>query len=188
MKDYKHPIRIIIEKMILAIFGLLILETFFIQPFRIPSGSMMPSLQIGDLILVNRFHYWIHPPKREDVVVFQSRENPRNIFVKRIIGEGGETIQIKDYRIYINGIPLIESYIKGPTYDTGALRYPKIIPYNQYVVLGDNRNDSYDSRYFGPVQYDSIKGKAFLIFWYERNRRGQLIWWPWWHWNRTIVL
>lgn len=163
----KSGIREWIEVFIFAVVLALTVQTFVVKPFKIPSGSMENTLQVGDMIFVNRFIYWFTEPKRGDIVVFKYPENPKQDFIKRIIGLPGETIEIKDQQVYINGKPISEPYIKEPTFtDFG----PITVPNDSYFVLGDNRNNSRDSRYWGFLNKEMIKGKAFLIYWYTKNR------------------
>jgi signal peptidase I len=143
------------------------LRTFVVQPFYIPSGSMEPTLIVGDKVLVNKLSYDFHSVHRGDVIVFKK---PPNDFspgikdlIKRVIGLPGETISARDGSVYINGQKLKESWLpKGvTTADFGPVR----IPSGQYFVMGDNRGDSADSRVFGPITKNLIIGRAFLLVW-----------------------
>ncbi|MCX7920117.1 MAG: signal peptidase I [bacterium] len=149
----------------------LIVQTYVVKPFKIPSGSMENTLQVGDMIFVNRFDYLFKQPQRGDVVVFKYPENPKQDFVKRLIGLSGDTVTISAGKIIINGSELIEPYVKEPSFDNYG---PVVVPSNSLLMLGDNRNNSRDSRYWGFLPESMIKGKAFLIYWAKRERNGSL--------------
>ncbi len=141
----------------------LVIITFIVQAFYIPSGSMEPTLMINDRILVAKFLYRIEPVRRGDVVVFRYPLNPQRDFVKRVEGLPGERVQLKEGVVYVNGEQLSE---KGYTLRPDFGNYgPAVVPMNQYFVLGDNRNNSEDSRFFGYVPRANIIGKALFIYW-----------------------
>ena len=165
----KSVIREWLEVIVVAFALALIVQTFVMKPFKIPSGSMENTLQVGDMIFVNRFIYMVEPPQRGDVIVFKYPENPKQDFVKRLIGLSGDTVDIHDGTVYINGTGLTEPYIKAPPYDNFG---PATIPTNDYLMLGDNRNNSRDSRYWGFLPKEMIKGKAFVIYWAKKERDG----------------
>jgi len=130
----------------------------------IPSTSMEPTLQIGQRIIVSKVSYLFHEPERGDIIIFHPPNQPEDAtpFIKRIIGLPGDTVEIKDDAVYVNGQRLDEPYIKEPP----AYTYPETkIPENQYFVLGDNRNVSADSHTGYTVSRDSIMGKAWLTIW-----------------------
>jgi signal peptidase I len=137
-----------------------------IEARYMPSGSMLPTLQINDRLLIDKTAYRSQHPQRGDLVLFQPTEvlrqqNFKDVFLKRIIGLPGETLAVKDGLVYINGKPLQEKYIEErPQYNFG----PVVVPANQYFVLGDNRNNSYDSHYWGFVPRELLVGKAIGIF------------------------
>ncbi|MHB1488634.1 MAG: signal peptidase I [Acidimicrobiales bacterium] len=145
------------------------IKTFLIQPYYIPSGSMIPTLAIGDRILVNKVAYDIHGVHRGDIVVFA--KPPRDVgdpgvkdLVKRVIGLPGETISSASGHVLINGHALNEPYLPtgiafGPPIQT------QVIPANHYFMMGDNRGDSKDSRYFGPVARSLFVGHVFMRVW-----------------------
>lgn len=171
-----------IESIAIAVILALIIRAFIIQAFKIPSGSMIPTFEIGDRIFVNKFIYGaripftnfrlpaLSQPKRGDIIVFVSPETPKKDFVKRLIAIGPEKIEIKDGRIYINGkavdnISSISStyyYNKG---DHGRAGQSIEVPEDSYYVLGDNSASSRDSRYWGFVPEKNIIGKAVLVYW-----------------------
>lgn len=194
----------------------LVLRSFLVEPFRIPSGSMMPTLLIGDFILVNKFTYGIRlpvinakvidvsHPQRGDIVVFRYPEDPATPFIKRIVGLPGDRVAYYDKTLYINGKPLEYKAI-GPYTGVGAgepmsgallaeefidsrnhqiLVMPErpsreveaVIPEGEYFVLGDNRDNSKDSRYWGTVPDENLIGKAFVIWMNWDSRNGGVEW------------
>jgi len=180
--NFKKTVREWVEAfMVAAFFAFCIIRPFFVQAFKIPTGSMRPTLMEGDLILVNKFIYgpripftdWrlpkIREPRRGDVVVFIYPENPKKDFIKRLVAVAGETVEIKNGTIYINDRPLLEPlfsqrfyYNRGPYGQEGQ----KItVPKDCFFVLGDNSHSSQDSRYWGFVPYKNLLGKAILIYW-----------------------
>lgn len=207
-KRKKGLFREYLEAAIIALFLALFIRAFVIQAFKIPSGSMKPTLLIGDHILVNKFIYGIKipftdrhiiqstKPKRGDVVVFKWPRDESKDFIKRVIGIEGDKIEIKNDVLYVNGesvkteyvgkyrdknIPIankylellgksnhyiLDEYIKHENYG------PVIVPENSIFVMGDNRDNSHDSRYWHFVSLSKLKGKAIIIYWS----------WP--HWSR----
>ncbi len=174
-----------IESFLIAFVLAMFIRAFFFQAFKIPSGSMKPTLQVGDRLIVNKLQYGakipftnnkpgyrlpgFSKPKRGDIVVFVFPEDPKRDFIKRLIAKGGETVEIKQGDIYIDG-RLVEDpaskniyyYNRGTYGQTGQ----KIkVPAGYYYVLGDNSASSHDSRYWGFVPERYIVGKAELIFW-----------------------
>ncbi len=165
---------------VVALAAALILRTFVVQTFYIPSGSMEPTLQIGDRILVDKLAYHLHGVDRGNIVVFRRPANedcggaPVADLVKRVIGLPGETISLSKGHVFIDGKPLDESWLptsvqgttfpgpQGPTYN---LAKPYVIPSNHYFVMGDNRDDSCDSRYWGPIPRSLIVGKVDVRVW-----------------------
>jgi len=146
----------------------LIIVTLIVQTFKIPTGSMIPTLNIGDHLMVNKFIYYFTKPKRGDVIVFVYPVNPKKDFIKRLIGLPGETIQIKDGSVFINGeelkIPkaIAERYYYNEgMYGEGLIK----IPDNTYFVMGDNTINSKDSRFWGFVPKKNLLGKAFFVYW-----------------------
>ncbi|HEY9838068.1 MAG TPA: signal peptidase I [Vampirovibrionales bacterium] len=148
---------------------------FVAEARYIPSGSMLPTLEINDRLIVDKLSYRFTNPERGDIVVFYptktlQEQNFKDAFIKRVIGLPGETVEVRGERVYINNIPIKERYIEeGPNYQYG----PEVVPDDQYLVLGDNRNNSYDSHYWGFVPRDKIIGRAVIRFW-PPNRMGEL--------------
>ena len=173
-----------IEAILVAIVIALFIRTFMVQAFKIPSGSMKQTLQIGDHILVNKFTYGVKipylrktiiplkNPKRGDIVVFKYPVDPNKDFIKRVIGIAGDVIEIRDKQLYVNGEPVNHAY--GVYTDPRILPArpkprdnfgPVTVPQSALFVMGDNRDESYDSRFWGFVDYKALNGKAFIIYW-----------------------
>jgi len=177
----KSVIREWAESIVIAFILAMIIRYFVVQAFKIPTGSMRPTLLEGDLILVNKFIYGakipftdlrlpgIRKPKRSDVVVFIYPDNPKKDFIKRLIATEGETVEIKNGTIYINDKPLLDlEFGQRYYYNRGefAGEGQKItVPKGVFFVLGDNSASSQDSRYWGFVPWKNILGKAILIYW-----------------------
>lgn len=153
------------------------IRTFVAEARWIPSESMVPTLKVYDKLIVDKLSYHFTDPQRGDIVVFSPtdnimRDNPnlKDAFIKRVIGLPGEKVEVKGGRVYINDQPLRENYIEDlPQYKYG----PATVPPNSYLVLGDNRNNSYDSHFWGFVPHDNIIGRAIVRFW-PPNRVGEL--------------
>ena len=159
----KSAMREILESIVIAVFLAALIRMFVLQPFYIPSESMVPSLQVGDRIIVSKLSYHFSEPKRGDVMVFKFPLDPSRDFVKRTIGIGGESLAIRDSNLYINGVQVQEDYLpKGPSFDDFG---PEEVPAGSYFMMGDNRNNSDDSRVWGPMPEENIVGKAVLIYW-----------------------
>lgn len=144
------------------VFG--VVRPFIVEAFVIPSGSMIPTLMIGDRVLANKFIYDFTEPERGDVAVFESVEVQGEDLIKRVVATPGDTVEVSGGKLYVNGEPQKEPYIKRG----GGLSPPQqkiTIPKDSYFMMGDNRSNSRDSRFFGPVPKENIVGQAFLIFW-----------------------
>jgi signal peptidase I len=187
------------EAIVIAVLLALVIRTLVVQAFTIPSGSMMDTLLVGDYILVNKFLYgaeipfteWRLPglraPEQGDIIVFKYPQDEKRDFIKRIVGRPGDVVQVRGQQVFVNGRALTESYIKhsGTPLGGGGELYcgyayacePTRIPADSYFVMGDNRDNSQDSRYWGFVRRDKIKGKAFLIYWSWDSDRHWLRWW-----------
>lgn len=157
----------IVKTVALAFVLSLGIRTFVAEARYIPSSSMEPTLQINDRLIIEKMTYRFNEPKRGDVIVFSATEaleaeGFNEAFIKRIIGLPGDTVEVRNGEVTVNGKLLREIYIKDePDYDYG----PVIVPPDNYLVLGDNRNNSYDSHYWGFVPTDKIIGRAFVRFW-----------------------
>jgi signal peptidase I len=143
------------------------IRTFVAEARYIPSSSMEPTLLINDRLIIEKVSYRLGEPERGNIIVFNptdtlKQQNYHEAFIKRIIGLPGETVLVRGGKVYINSQPLPEKYIEEkPEYDYG----PVTVPEGQYLVLGDNRNNSYDSHYWGFVPKENIVGRAFVRFW-----------------------
>ena len=173
------------------------LITFVVQAFKIPSGSMLETLQIGDRLLVNKFLYGIKlpfsdrylikgaDPERGDIIVFRYPRDPSTDFIKRIVGVPGDIIEMRHKVLYLNGKILTEPYVQHLEANSFVMQRdfwgPITVPDNAYFVLGDNRDNSLDSRYWGFVEREAIRGKAWRIYWssngwnFRFERIGRLI-------------
>ncbi|HAU31332.1 MAG: Signal peptidase I [Desulfotomaculum sp. 46_296] len=153
----------ILESVIIAVILATIIRLFLLAPFFIPSQSMEPALLVGDRIIVSKIAYRLGEPQRGDIIVFKYPRDPRKDYVKRLIGFEGEEVTLKNNRLYINGKETPEKYLpKGLSfYDFG----PVVVPNGCYLMLGDNRPNSEDSRVWGPLPKENAIGKAILIYW-----------------------
>ena len=192
----KSTLREYFESIVIAVILALFIRTFVVQAFKIPTGSMEETLLIGDHLLVNKFVFGpsqtaaertllpIGTIKRRDVLVFKYPEEPDRDFIKRVIGLPGETVELREKKVYINGTPLDEPYVHflappaGPSefhevtsFDVRERYGPVTVPPNHYFVMGDNRDNSQDSRYWGFLPRENIKGKSLVIYWsYQAER------------------
>jgi signal peptidase I len=193
----KSVAREYLESLVVAFILATFIRTFVVQAFKIPTGSMENNLLIGDHLLVNKVVYSPslgrledagmakRPIQRGHVVVFKYPEDSNRDFIKRVIGLPGETIEIRAKRVYINGQPLDEPYVhflepplrpEDPEYgirsDGQGDNYgPRTVPEGQLFVMGDNRDNSKDSRYWGFLPADQVKGRALMVYWsYEASR------------------
>ena len=177
----KSVLRDWVESIIIAFLLAMVIRTFLVQAFKIPTGSMRMTLQEGDLILVNKFIYGakvpffdfylpkLHEPKRGDVVVFVYPEDKKKDFIKRLVGLPGETVEIRGGSIYIDDKPVDEMIFKQIYYynrgDFSAEGQKIVVPKDSYFVLGDNSVSSKDSRYWGFVPKNNLLGQALVIYW-----------------------
>jgi signal peptidase I len=194
-KNKKSIVREYTQAIIIAIIIAFFIRTFFVQAFKIPSGSMIPTLQIGDWLLVNKVIYGIKipvlrktlipftEPKRGDVVVFVYPMDRSKDFIKRVIGVGGDIIEIKNKKIYINGTAFNDTH--GIYTDSLILPRsmqprdnfgPVKVPAGHIFAMGDNRDNSYDGRFWGFVNLDDVVGKAFIIYWSWNRENRNLRW------------
>ncbi|GJL62538.1 MAG: signal peptidase I [Nitrospirales bacterium] len=213
--SHKSIIREYAEAIVIAIILAFFIRVFVVQAFKIPSGSMIPTLLIGDHILVSKLAYGLQwptdctvsvsfppvtcysskilwkfgDPQRGDIIVFRYPEDEEKDFIKRIIGLPGDTIETKNKVVYINGQPLRDdAYTQriDPGIIDGHINQrdnfgPITVPEKSYFVMGDNRDQSLDSRFWGFVKVDKIKGKAFMSYW---SWNGQGSWVDWVRWER----
>ena len=183
-KPKKSVAREYIEAILIAIVLALFIRSFIVQAFKIPSGSMLPTLQIGDHLLVNKFLYGVKipmngkilipwkSPKRDDVVVFRFPKDRSIDYIKRVVGVAGDTIEIKNKQLFLNGDSISKSHAHyteknilkasaGPRDNMGPVK----VPAGTIFVMGDNRDNSYDSRFWGFVPLNDVLGKAFILYW-----------------------
>jgi len=194
----KSVLREYFESIVIAVILALFVRTWVVQAFKIPTGSMENNLLIGDHLLVNKFVFGPTPlaigrttlpvrqPRRGDIVVFKYPEEPDRDFIKRVIGLPGDTVELRAKKVYINGQPIDEPYVHFLTPPSSELQEvtssdvrerfgPVTVPQGQYFVMGDNRDNSQDSRYWGFLPRDYIKGKALVIYWsYESGREDYI--------------
>lgn len=143
-------------------------RTWVIQPYVVPTGSMLPTIQLGDHVLGNKFVYRFGTPERGDIVILDDPTGQVGTLIKRCIGLGGETVDLKDGKVLIDGKALDEPYTYGQPSEPlsgSEIRFPVKIPKGYIWVMGDNRTQSQDSRWFGPVPLSSVQGKGFFIYW-----------------------
>ena len=183
----KSTVREYFESIVIAVILALFVRTWVVQAFKIPTGSMENNLLIGDHLLVNKFAF--APPanglervvlpareiRRGDIVVFKYPDEPERDFIKRVIGLPGETLELRNKKVYIDGHPLDEPYVhflepasnaqEVTSFDVRERYGPVKVPADQYFVMGDNRDNSQDSRYWGFLPRSYIKGKALMIYW-----------------------
>ncbi|ABQ26682.1 signal peptidase I [Geotalea uraniireducens] len=188
----KHIVREYAESIIIAVILALVIRTFVVQAFKIPSGSMEDTLAIGDHILVSKFIYGtkipfttsrllkIRDPRRGDVIVFEYPEDPSKDFIKRVIGTPGDTVQVINKKVYVNGKVYENPHEvhkendiipkeQNPRDNTDLIT----VPASSYFVMGDNRDRSYDSRFWKFVRNDQIKGLAFIKYWsWDKEKFG----------------
>jgi signal peptidase I len=170
----KSVVREYAEALIIAVLLALVIRTFVVQAFKIPSGSMLPTLQIGDHILVNKFLYYFQPVRRGDIIVFKFPQDETRDFIKRVIGLPGDTVEIRGKQVLINGVPLDEPYaVYG---DWPVARFgereklgPLVVPHDRMFMMGDNRDHSMDSRVWGFLDVNKVKGKAFIVYFSVRS-------------------
>ena len=168
--------------LVVAIAVALLAQAFVVKPYRIPSPSMVPTLDPGDRVLVARFLYHFTTPARGDIVVFKYPLDTHIVFIKRVIGRPGDTLSLRDGHVYVNGVRQNEPYVAkvdgkpSPTNpapsianstlsEPWSLNQPYTVPADTYFMMGDNRLDSDDSRVWGPVPARDLIGRAFLIYW-----------------------
>ena len=185
----KSTVREYFESIVIAVILALFIRTFVVQAFKIPTGSMENNLLIGDHLLVNKFVFApaasavertvlpIGEIHRGDVVVFKYPEEPERDFIKRVIGLPGETLEVREKKVYINGSPIDEPYahfLQPPqsgsslhevtSFDLRERYGPVTVPADQYFMMGDNRDNSQDSSYWGFLPRDYVKGRALVIY------------------------
>ena len=195
MSNPKSKLREYVEAILLAIVIAFFIRTFVVQAYKIPSGSMKPTLLIGDHILVSKFNYGVKlpfirstlipigTPQRGDIVVFIYPEDRSKDFIKRLVGLPGDTVEVREKKIYLNGQPWNDGH--GVHSDSlvipGAVQPrdnfgPVTVPEGSLFVMGDNRDESYDSRFWGFVEMKDVLGKALIIYWSWNNEEYGVRW------------
>ncbi len=169
-----------VEAVLIAVLLALFIRTFVVQAFKIPSGSMMDTLLVGDHILVSKFTYgleipFLHiplykgkTPQRGDVIVFKYPGNPDKDYIKRVVAVGGDLVSVRNKQLYVNRQPLMEDYTIHTEARVEPIRDvfgPVRVPENRLFVMGDNRDNSSDSRFWGFLDPEAVRGKAFMIYW-----------------------
>ncbi|HEY6874081.1 MAG TPA: signal peptidase I [Geobacteraceae bacterium] len=191
----KHIVREYAESIIIAAILALVIRSFVVQAFKIPSGSMEDTLAIGDHILVSKFIYGtkipftdkrvlkLRDPRRGDVIVFEYPEDPSKDFIKRVIGTPGDVVQEINKKVYVNGKPCENPHEVHKERDLVPAEQnprdnfgPVTVPANSLFVMGDNRDRSYDSRFWGFVTNDKIKGLAFIKYWSWDKEHWRVRW------------
>jgi len=194
----KSVLREYFESIVIAVILALFVRTWVVQAFKIPTGSMEYNLLIGDHLLVNKFIFGptplavgkallpVRPIRRGDIIVFKYPDQPDRDLIKRVIGLPGETVELRNKKVYIDGKPIDEPYVHFLTPTSTAFQEitssdvrenygPVTVPPEQYFVMGDNRDNSEDSRYWGFLPKNNVKGKALIIYWsYESGREDYL--------------
>ncbi|MBP7763785.1 MAG: signal peptidase I [Syntrophaceae bacterium] len=191
----KSKIREFIESILIALLIAGFIISFVIQAFKIPSGSMIPTLLVGDHLFVNKFIYGVKlpyfrttlipvtDPKREDVIVFVYPEDRSKDFIKRVIGVAGDKIEMKNKKLFLNDKPYADPY----GYYTDQAIYPAeaqprdnfgpvVVPEKSLFVMGDNRDHSLDSRFWGFVDFRDVQGKAFILYWSWNRDENNVRW------------
>ena len=194
---HKSTLREYTESIVIAVILALFVRTWIVQAFKIPTGSMENNLLIGDHLLVNKFIFGptassvgrtllpVRDIRRGDVIVFKYPDEPDRDFIKRVIGLPGETLELRAKKVYIDGQPLDEPYVhflepasdsqETTSFDVRERYGPVRVPEGQYFVMGDNRDNSQDSRYWGFLPRHYVKGRALMIYWsYESGREDYL--------------
>lgn len=148
------------------------LRSFVVQPFEIPTGSMDPTIAIGDMVLSERISYYTGDVEPGDIITFADLTGDNDTLIKRCIATGGQTVDIRDGSVYVDGVKLDEPYVYGKpserfvnTFKGITISYPYTVPKGYLWVMGDNRTNSGDSRYFGPIAESTVSGRAFFTYW-----------------------
>lgn len=164
------PLRLVIEILLIIVVavGLATLFTRFVmQPYEIPSGSMEQTIEIGDRVFSEKLSYVFGEPAQGDIITFEDPSDPKRVLIKRVIATGGQTVDLRDGAVYVDGVRLDEPYTQGkPSNDLNSgIQYPYVVPEGYVWVMGDNRTNSADSRAFGAVNMEDITGRAVFRYW-----------------------
>jgi signal peptidase I len=188
----KSRLRQNVESLALALLLALMIRSSVVEAFWVPSGSMLPTIEIGDHLFVNKLAYGLRVPllgakvaefgrlQRGDIVVFLSPTDGETDLIKRVVAVAGDTVEIRDKKLFVNGEPALDNHarfvdphLRGAPRDNYG---PERVPPGKFFVLGDNRDQSYDSRYWGFADVASIKGQATFVYWSWDRKAG----WPRW--------
>ena len=158
---------VIIAVVLVCSYGI---RTYMIEPFEVPSGSMEDTIMTGDMVFAEKVSYLVGSPHQGDIVVFSDPQIPSRVLIKRVVATGGQTVDLIDGVVYVDGVAQHESYIQGESYPLSTagnvyLSYPYTVPSDCVWVMGDNRENSADSRYFGPITTSTVFGRAIVTYW-----------------------
>jgi len=162
LKNYRRILREILETGLMTVVVFAFLITFVIQGFRVFGSCMEPNLRTGERLIGNKFVYRFGDPGRGDVVVFRFPPEPKKVFIKRIVALPGETVEIRQGTVFVNGEALAEPYVRKAAHGDFP---PQRVPEGNVFVLGDNRDVSNDSRFWGDLPVKNIQAKAWLRYW-----------------------
>jgi signal peptidase I len=191
-RPLKSRLRQNVESILLALLIALAVRSSVVQAFWVPSGSMLPTIQIGDHIFVNKLAYGFQlplvgqvvefsTPERNDIVVFVSPVDHSTDLIKRVVAVAGDVVEIRNKRLFVNGVPVVEPYahfVERSMHGPGVPRDnygPTTVPEGKMFCLGDNRDKSYDSRFWGFADVADVKGKATFVYW---SRDSSVSVWP----------
>lgn len=158
----------LLETLVVAIIALVLgagIKAFVVQPFLIPSGSMEPTLRVGDRVLADKLVYRFRQPRQGDIVVFLAPASASTDYIKRVIAVGGQSVDVRDGVVYVDGKRIIEPYTHGQVDLPGTVPLPTKVPAGEVWLMGDNRTQSEDSRWFGPQPVSRIVGRAVCVYW-----------------------
>ena len=167
----KSPLRSLFEFIVMVALIFVMawaMRTFLFEAYEIPSGSMETTIMTGDMVLAEKVTYYSREPQAGDIVTFTDPLNDERVLIKRCIAVGGQTVNVQDGVLYIDGVAQSESYTRNlPSYQLSSqvVSYPYEVPEGYIWVMGDNRTNSQDSRYFGAIPLSSVKSKAVAIYW-----------------------
>lgn len=142
-----------------------VLRAYVIEPYVVPTGSMIPTIELQDQVLVNKFLFHFRPPQRGDIVVLEDPTHETPALIKRVIAVGGQTVDVRDGAVWVDGVKLVEPYTYGQPTEPGPYPLPVKLPAETVWVMGDNRTQSKDARWFGPQPLSAVRGPAFMVYW-----------------------
>jgi signal peptidase I len=167
----RGPLSILVMVFVVIVMAVL-LRTFIFVPYEIPSKSMQDTIMPGDMVFSEKVSYYLHGPERGDIITFTDPEVSTRTLIKRVVATGGQTVDLLDGKVYVDGQPIDEPYTGGkPSYALSRtasgvnISYPYTVPEGSVWVMGDNRTESQDSRYFGAIPVNTISGRAAMVYW-----------------------